>query len=562
VRGRILFAGAVVLAGSLCGSAFGQPPKPEKLHPWLQGLIRQIEQVARELKPRSASHPTMGRVLGECMEFGPIARPVAPALRKMLSKAPPRMQGGVIDALLAVGEPPESVVPVLQEHLKHSSMKIRAAAAGRLAAIGLPAKAAIPSLVTALASSADRASGARGAAIARRAAQDALTVRRVAAHALAQLAPASVAPLTAALKDRDPNVRQSAAGAIGQIGLPQAESALPALQQGLRDRVLRVQLACGTALARMGQERKTLPAIVRLLQHKDEGWRRVAVDSVGDVGPVAKGAVPALAVVLGREKSDNLRAAAARAIGKVGKGSKAAAAALTQAIQRDRSRYVRRAAATALGQVGSAAGSAVPLLAELVRRDKYSRDDAIRAIGEIGLASNAAASVLVEALLDPNSRGTSVAAEALARLGPAAKGRVAKLAKVLKDAKSPKHLRYAAARALSRIDPASVGLVLTRELQSLVAGRCNWAADAAAFLEPVPPDVLAAVHSALVKGRPDVRQSAARALCTIAPTAPDVRATLAKAAAADDSIRVRAWALKALRRIDAKLAAAKTAPTP
>jgi HEAT repeat protein len=72
---------------------------------------------------------------------------------------------------------------------------------------------------------------------------------------------------------------------------------------------------------------------------------------LGEIGPAAKTAAPALAEAL-KDGERDVRMNAAQSLGYIGPGAKVAAPALITALQ-DKDSLVRRAAAFALGKVGS-----------------------------------------------------------------------------------------------------------------------------------------------------------------------------------------------------------------
>jgi HEAT repeat protein len=79
--------------------------------------------------------------------------------------------------------------------------------------------------------------------------------------------------------------------------------------------------------------------------------RAASARILGEIGPAAKDAAPALAEAL-KDTDRDVRQNAAQALGYIGPGAKVAAPALITALQ-DKESQVRRAAAFALGKVGS-----------------------------------------------------------------------------------------------------------------------------------------------------------------------------------------------------------------
>jgi hypothetical protein len=125
---------------------------------------------------------------------------------------------------------------------------------------------------------------------------------------------------------------------------------------------------------------KTVSQWVEALKDKDDRTRRGAAIALGQIGPAAKDAVPALIEVL-KDKDDRVRNYAASALGKIGP---AAVPALMEALK-DKDINVRNAAVRALGQIGPAAKAAVPSLKAMSENDTsaYARGAAARALKQI-----------------------------------------------------------------------------------------------------------------------------------------------------------------------------------
>lgn len=79
--------------------------------------------------------------------------------------------------------------------------------------------------------------------------------------------------------------------------------------------------------------------------------RAASARILGEIGPAAKDAAPALAEAL-KDSERDVRQNAAQSLGYIGPGAKTAAPALVAALQ-DKEWQVRRSAAFALGKVGS-----------------------------------------------------------------------------------------------------------------------------------------------------------------------------------------------------------------
>ena len=136
--------------------------------------------------------------------------------------------------------------------------------------------------------------------------------------------------------------------------------------------------------------------------------RIAAAHALGQIGPGAREAVPALARALGVEGRKRLseeqlpeKVEAARALGQIGPGAQGAVPALVGALGADHS-VLREAAARALGQIGPGAQEAVPALVAATGGDSHAasprgdvaRLEAVRALGQIGPAAHGAVPAL------------------------------------------------------------------------------------------------------------------------------------------------------------------------
>ena len=126
-----------------------------------------------------------------------------------------------------------------------------------------------------------------------------------------------------------------------------------------------------------------MPPLVERLKDQDFEQRRRAADALGDLGPTATAAVPALVAAFTDEHVevhwyalDALGGSVARGYGR---------ARVVRALNNPRTnRYSRRVAARALGRFGPAAAAAVPALAtDLAAEDHELRVEAALALWRI-----------------------------------------------------------------------------------------------------------------------------------------------------------------------------------
>jgi HEAT repeat protein len=174
-------------------------------------------------------------------------------------------------------------------------------------------------------------------------------VRRAAAKAIAEMGPdgkpASAALITALKNDKDLFVRRFAAQALGDVGAD-PKTAVPALASALKedDKKELVEAAL-TSLGKMGAP--AVPPLIDAVKNKpaapkkDKGnkkgpapidhtsfIRTKAIEALGNIGPKAKAAVPALIDSL---RDPGVRTEAAVALGNIGPDARDAVSALQDA---------------------------------------------------------------------------------------------------------------------------------------------------------------------------------------------------------------------------------------
>jgi HEAT repeat protein len=196
------------------------------------------------------------------------------------------------------------------------------------------------------------------------------------------------------LRDSVERVRVQAAAALGQIG-PPAVSAVPALIRALHDkgRNAFVNDAAEKALSQIG------PVAIPLL--KDALCGEYGAGSGKALAGMGTRALPTLIEGL---KTEGCRAGAAIGVGQMGPMAASAVPALIAAVA-DNSRDVRTWSVRALGQIGPQAKDAVPvLIATLKDSDKWVRLDAVVALGKIGPAARPAIPGLRAMLSDPDQQ--------------------------------------------------------------------------------------------------------------------------------------------------------------
>jgi hypothetical protein len=109
--------------------------------------------------------------------------------------------------------------------------------------------------------------------------------------------------LARALNDANPNVRSAAVMALEQIG-PPARAASPELKTALGrdDDYFRLQIIRALWMV-CGESETTIPILVKMLRDRNNPNRAGAAMMLGEMGPAAAAAAPALTDVLGEEFS-------------------------------------------------------------------------------------------------------------------------------------------------------------------------------------------------------------------------------------------------------------------
>ena len=215
--------------------------------------------------------------------------------------------------------------------------------------------------------------------------------RKVAAQALAwcgKTAP-DVAPalLTAALKEKDDDVRQTAEASLLQLGLSH-EKAIQLCARQLKDSAI-----AEPALKLSGL--LAVPCLLEALGATEPNIREKAVRILGSLGEVAVGAVPKITSVL-HDSNLEVRLAAAKSLWNITKKAELAVPALVallrhkQTFADDSGETRRRFLQTvmeALQRIGPAAKASIPALNEKAKdENRFVSESARAALKEIGQA--------------------------------------------------------------------------------------------------------------------------------------------------------------------------------
>lgn len=289
------------------------------------------------------------------------------------------------NAVFALGRIKPVDVTALGEALEDGDAFVRRNAAEALAAIGRDAKRVENALVEALKDTdADVAKHARRALERIKFLSDTTVARlvdelsnpdpAVQKRAVEMLisfglkADATIPELSRVLLEEDePDVRQAAAKALGRVGTS-ADIAVASLMRAMQDSRPEVRREAAMSLGRLkpASEKMVVGLTQRLADDTEKVEVRVAAaNSLGNLGPPAKSAVPILVATLDQGDRDLLKASI-QTLGKIGPEASAAVPSLRKALDRAEP-DIRYAAAKALGDIGPAAGAAVPDLVDALQ---------------------------------------------------------------------------------------------------------------------------------------------------------------------------------------------------
>lgn len=189
-----------------------------------------------------------------------------------------------------------------------------------------------------------------------------------------------------------------------------------------------------------------LPALIEKLKSPDAGVRAEAADDLRCLGRMAHPATHSLSLLL-KDSSPQVRCAASAALLQINPRETSPVGVIARVLESP-VKHERRVAARAAGQSGVAAASLVSRLVTLLKDDdEGTRITALQAIALLGpVAANAAEAVT--GLLKDRELAID-AADALGRIGPAARMALKPLAVYLSDDEPA--FRWAAVRAMSQI---------------------------------------------------------------------------------------------------------------
>lgn len=229
-------------------------------------------------------------------KMGLEAKAAVPALISSIKDSDAKVRLHTAAALAKIGEEGKEAIPSLTEALEDTEIDVRCSAALALAKMGSAAKNSVPNLVKVLKNDTNK------------------DLRRNVIAALEGLGPnakESIPELKALLRDRDKDIQGSALTALAAMG-PEAKDAVKNITLLLEDKDLR-----GTAsetLAKIGKP--AVPELIKALTDAKPEVRLAAVETLGQIGPEAEAALPALGIRKGKDLPE-IREAAYTAIKKI-----------------------------------------------------------------------------------------------------------------------------------------------------------------------------------------------------------------------------------------------------
>jgi hypothetical protein len=240
-----------------------------------------------------------------------------------------------------------------------------------------------------------------------------------------------------------------------------------------------------------------IPALIEKLNSADATVRAESADDLRTLSTKA-GAAAAVLEKLLDDPAALVRMSAAAALLRIAPGNSRPIGILTEGLSSSDA-VVRRHAARAAGLAGPLAAALAGRLAALLSdSDELTRVAALEAIATLGASAAGAMDAVVKLLDDPQS--ASDAADALGRMGLAARPAQKRLAQMLSA--EPAALRWAAVRAMSQIggeDAAPAVQFMIRELRNASEVDGYNMMIYLALLGPVARDALPAMQNARIR---------------------------------------------------------------
>ena len=233
--------------------------------------------------------------------------------------------------------------------------------------------------------------------------------------ALANIGPAGVRGLTAALASPNSNVCYAAISGLGAAG-PAAEAAVPALLPLLADPNDGLRIAAGGSLARIGTN--ALSWVIRELEAPNGTNRLCAAKALPILRPDRARVLPAL-FDMARDPEPGCRLVALQTLGVLGIPNDQMMEVFLHATA-DPANEVKLTAIPLLAQARWNLKPVVPrLIACLGDASAPVRETAARTLGTMGVAAKPAVPALEQSAADPDGTASAAAQDALSRIAKA-----------------------------------------------------------------------------------------------------------------------------------------------
>jgi len=209
--------------------------------------------------------------------------------------------------------------------------------------------------------------------------------RAAAARVLVKMKPlpkGTTAALARHCIDKDDWVRESAYQCLGKLG-ERAKPAIDILTEEASSTDYRRRLFARLALVRVtGEASPHVEDIASFLKRPDARKQGLAAELLGECGPIAHAACPQLLLYIQDDKSWHRRMAV-RSLGKIGPESDEAVSVLINVLEEDRWEPMRADAARALGAIGPRARPAIPAITMALRKLDSAPEDRARGWGHV-----------------------------------------------------------------------------------------------------------------------------------------------------------------------------------
>ena len=280
--------------------------------------------------------------------------------------------------------------------------------------------------------------------------------------------------------------------------------------------------------------------------------------AAGRTGPgVLPESTAGLIAVL-RDGSQGDRGRATLKLGELGPKARSAIPALMSALA-DENRGIRYLAAVALVRIGADPKPLIPVLASALREpgDAFSTETswAAWALGQLGAKAEPVVPMIVEQLrAGPGQRRRLILIEALARIGPHAKAAIPVLTTATRDSRPKVRYRAAAALVLAGADPGPLFPILLEVIASRskeTESEAVWASHALTELGKKATPLLSPIIEELPKQRGLVLLNLIETLGKIGPEA-RAAAPVLRGLLKDNDEKIRVAAEKALAGIEGR----------